>query len=75
MTVAEMRCAIYDIYPGDKWHKKVENMPDNQVTAVYFRFLAKGQFSPTKDLEDKIVEAIMDEQTFKPFIGEQLTLF
>lgn len=76
MTPAQMRCAIYDIYPGDSWHKKVENMPDNQVVAVYMRFLAKGQFSPTKELENKICEAALEEQrTFKPLIGEQLTLF
>ena len=75
MTVAQMRCAIYDIYPGDSWHEKVNNMPDNQVIAVYMRFLAKGQFSPTKDLEDKIKEAVMNEQRFKPLVGEQLTLF
>ena len=76
MTAAQMRCAIYDAYPGDSWHEKVNNMSDNQVVAVYMRFLAKGQFSPTKELEDKIIEAALEEQrTFKPLVGEQLTLF
>lgn len=80
MTVAQMRCAIYDIYPGDSWHEKVNNMPDNQVVAVYHSLLARKAFDkrPTGlDIPTHItVEAkATDEQTFKPLIGEQLTLF
>lgn len=79
MTVAQMRCAIYDIYPGDSWHEKVNNMPDNQVVAVYFSFLGRKQnikHSANQGLPPKVVEVkATDEQTFKPLVGEQLTLF
>ena len=80
MTVAQMRCAIYDIYPGDSWHEKVNNMPDNQVVAVYYSLLARGVFTkrPTGlDIPIHItVEAKgEDEPHFKPLVGEQLKLF
>ena len=88
MTVAEMRCAIYDIYPGGIWHRRVENMPDDQVIAVYRSFQDRNLFVKRKQEilaeEARIIaerrrrllkEKATDEQTFKPLIGEQLTLF
>lgn len=88
MTVAQMRCAIYDIYPGDIWHRRVEAMPDDQVIAVYRSFQDRNLFVKTKqeilaknarliaERRRKLMkETATDEQTFKPLIGEQLTLF
>ena len=88
MTVAEMRCAIYDIYPGDIWHTRVINMPDDQVIAVYRSFQDRNLFVRRKQeilAENARIIAerrrrllkgeATDEQTFKPLIGEQLTLF
>lgn len=88
MTVAQMRCAIYDIYPGDIWHRRVEVMPDDQVIAVYRSFLDRNLFVKTKrEILEKnariiaerrrrlLKEEATDEKTFKPLIGEQLTLF
>ena len=88
MTVAQMRCAIYDIYPGDVWHRRVEDMPDDQVIAVYRSFQNRNLFVKTKqeilaknariiaERRRKLLkEKATDEQTFTPFVGEQLTLF
>lgn len=27
---------------SDSWRKKVDNMPDNQILAIYFRFVREG---------------------------------
>ena len=43
MDIRMMRDQVYHAYPGDKWHKKVHNMPDNQIVAVYFRLYQKGR--------------------------------
>ena len=88
MTVAQMRCAIYDIYPGDTWHNRVDNMPDDQVIAVYRSFQDRNLFVKTKqeilakharltaERRRKLMkEKATDERQFKPFVGEQLTLF
>lgn len=39
MSVEQMRNHLYDAYPGDKWRRKVEQMTDKQVVAVYFSIL------------------------------------
>lgn len=88
MTAAQMRCVIYDAYPGDSWHEKVNNMPDDQVVAVYFSLLNReGKKKMTKreamtkhaeltaERKRKFAEVGKDEQRFKPLVGEQLTLF
>lgn len=48
MTPDQMRAAIYDVYPGRKWQKKVEKMHDDQVIAVYYKFLHSGKFDEEK---------------------------
>ena len=35
MNINEMRKEVYDAYPGDKWHGKVNRMPDSQIFAIY----------------------------------------
>lgn len=35
MNVAMMRTEIIKAYPGESWKKKVKNMPENQVVAIY----------------------------------------
>ena len=40
----EMREAIISAYPkSDSWKKKVAKMSDNQVLAIYMRFLREGK--------------------------------
>ena len=44
LTVDEMRCAIKKVYYSPAWFRKVAAMYDNQVIAIYYRFLADGKF-------------------------------
>ncbi|MDF2800176.1 MAG: hypothetical protein K0S61_79 [Anaerocolumna sp.] len=39
MSIILMREAVKNVYPGDKWRNKVRNMSDNQVIAIYHKFL------------------------------------
>lgn len=36
ISVDYMRSEISKMYPGPSWRKKVQNMPDNQVMAIYY---------------------------------------
>lgn len=39
----EMREAILKVYPkSESWKKKVAKMSDNQVLAIYMRFIREG---------------------------------
>ena len=44
MQISYMKEALYLAYPGEGWKKKVDKMPDNQIRAVYYRFLKEGKF-------------------------------
>lgn len=39
MSVEQMRHAISKVYIGAKWQNAVSRMSDNQVIAVYHKFL------------------------------------
>lgn len=39
MSVEQMRIKIATVYPGLKWKNKVTSMRDNQVIALYSKFL------------------------------------
>lgn len=44
MDVNQQREELKKAYPNSKqWHKKVDRMPENQVTAIYIRFRAEGK--------------------------------
>lgn len=43
MTVDQMRIRLFSAYSGDKWKKKIEKMPDNQVIAIYKRLESQGK--------------------------------
>lgn len=43
MSVELMREAIKKVYPGETWSKKVKNMKDAQVLAIYTRMLYDGK--------------------------------
>lgn len=42
--IDEMRHDISKVYLNTSWKKKVANMPDKQVMAIYYDFLARGMF-------------------------------
>ncbi len=42
-SVLKMRKDLYFKYPGRKWKLRVNNMPDDQVIAVWYSMKKKGQ--------------------------------
>lgn len=38
MTIQQMRAAIAKVYQTESWRKKVKNMCDSQVIAIYYDF-------------------------------------
>ena len=42
MTVQQMKDAIVSVYDTTSWKKKVANMYDDQVIAIYHNFLQRG---------------------------------
>ena len=44
MRIASMRKAIANVYNSPRWSNRVARMPDNQVIAIYYRFLEQGRF-------------------------------
>ena len=49
MSIEQMRMAILDVYGSESWEEKVKHMTDNQVIAVYHKFLANGKFDKKAD--------------------------
>lgn len=43
MTITQMRTAVANAYPGDKWSSRVRKMADMQVTATYLRLKNAGK--------------------------------
>lgn len=39
MSIAQMRKAIANAYPGADWPAKVKRMPDAQIHTVYMRLM------------------------------------
>lgn len=44
MYIEQMRKALEDVYPAERWRHRVSKMSDGQVMAVYYRFLYSGEF-------------------------------
>ena len=42
MTIQQMKDAIVDVYATKSWRRKVDNMYDDQVIAIYYNFLERG---------------------------------
>ena len=45
MTVANMRDEISYVYDTNSWKNKVDDMYDDQVIAIYYKFLAEGKLN------------------------------
>ena len=56
MKTEQMRHEISKVYKGAGWQKKVEKMNENQVIAIYYKFLANGKLkaSPIADEHHQI---------------------
>lgn len=48
MTVESMRAKIGEVYDSDRWRRRVQLMPDNQVIAVYRTMRDRGQLDRRK---------------------------
>lgn len=80
MIVDNMRAAIMDVYPGGKWRRKVEKMYDDQVIAVYNKFLNNGTFEkkeiPIREKNTKPQRGPRAKSVvFEEYHGEQTSLF
>ncbi len=51
MKIEVMRREISNVYSGEKWKKRVKNMPENQVLAVYNSFVKTDRFEKQKEKE------------------------
>lgn len=43
MSINQMRAWVISAYPGPKWKKKVELMPDDQIISIYYRLIKQGK--------------------------------
>ncbi|MBQ8356209.1 MAG: hypothetical protein IJX39_00210 [Clostridia bacterium] len=43
MTVEQMRAELSKVYTGEGWRKKVAHMHDNQIIAIYRKFLEENR--------------------------------
>ncbi len=70
MKTEQMRHEISKVYKGAGWQKKVEKMNENQVIAIYYKFLANGKlkappkaygFSPAVIIADEYHQISFDD--------------
>ena len=70
MKTEQMRHEISEVYKGAGWQKKVKKMNENQVIAIYYRFLANGKlkappkaygFSPAVIIADEYHQISFDD--------------
>lgn len=83
MKVNNMRELVADVYKGDGWKKKVDKMSDEQVVAIYYKFLNQGKFEDTANsvnevygepLVEGLAAGIANPKPFgEPMKGEQIS--
>ena len=70
MKIGQMRHEISKVYKSTRWQKKVEKMNEDQVIAIYYRFLANGKlkappksygFSPAVIIADEYHQISFDD--------------
>ena len=71
MTTNEKRAAIARVYSSESWQEKVTKMSDNQVIAIYQKFLADRKFDcePVRKISRiaaNIGKAIMKDKKEEP---------
>ena len=74
MYVEQMRKEIASVYKGKDWSKKVDNMPDNQVIAMYYKFKAGGKFDKKPESRKQVID-VKPDSPFVGVYGEQLSMF
>ena len=48
MSVDQMRSAVIKVYTSEKWRQRVKEMPENQIIALYYKFLNAGKIQGEK---------------------------
>lgn len=65
MTVYDMKMAIRKVYNTNSWRRKVDNMYDDQIIAIYCKFQEEG----------KLDKVLRNERPTPPERYEQITIF
>lgn len=76
MTVQQMRNAILEVYDTKSWKKKVANMYDDQIIAIYHSFNRKGMLGTVVRKEKpEFTDLIPTPVKHKEPECEQMTIF
>ena len=76
MTIQQMKDAIVVVYDTASWKKKVANMYDDQVIAIYHNFLDRGILDKVMRKEKPKVNKIIEVQaTYVEPESQQMTIF
>lgn len=75
MTVYQMRDAIATVYDTVSWKKKVANMYDDQVIAIYHNFANRGILDKTLRKEKPTVSTLNHKPPYVEPESQQLTIF
>ena len=74
MTIQQMKDAIIPVYDTTSWRKKVENMYDDQVVAIYYNFLNRGILDKVMRRE-RPATYVKTEPTEQTEQYQQMTIF
>lgn len=61
MTVGYMRKKIKEAYTSKFWLNKVDEMPDDQIIAVYYSFLERRKFDKPKKKKEEFHQITLEE--------------
>ena len=74
VSVNDARYVVMNQYHNPTWRKKVRNMPDKQVLAIYFSMLESGKFDKPKNRIHKETEKLQKPYRFVIYdTGKQLS--
>ena len=76
MTIQQMKDAIVVVYDTASWKKKVANMYDDQVIAIYHNFLERGILDKVMRKEKPKVNVMVERSsTYTEPKSQQMTIF
>ena len=53
MLISEMRKKVKNAYGNSTWDRKVDNMPDKQVIAIFYNMQERGVFKKMRKQDSK----------------------
>ena len=74
MTIQQMKDAISSVYETKSWRRKVENMYDDQVIAIYHNFSERGILNKVLRKERPTIINRMETQEVKETY-QQISMF